>query len=173
MDTPRDKADLLALVRESWAELGATIDRLGEQEMIQPGVEGEWSVKDLLAHISAWEALMVQWVGDSLRGDTPDRPAPDEPWEDLDEVNERLFRERVDRPLEEVLAAFHQTHQQAYQTVAGLSEADLFDPDRFAWRRGDPLWHLVAGNTWGHYREHQQAIERWIDERTPPGQAER
>ena len=31
-----------------------------------------------------------------------------------------------------------------------VTEDDLIDPQRFAWRKGDPMWHMVAANTWEH-----------------------
>jgi hypothetical protein len=43
-----------------------------------------------------------------------------------------------------------------------MRDEDLFDPNRFAWRRGSPLWDLVAGDTYEHYNEHMQSIQQWL-----------
>jgi hypothetical protein len=48
--------------------------------------------------------------------------------------------------------------------VNALSEAELTDPQHFAWREGDPLWHMVAANTWWHYKEHRETISAWLKE---------
>jgi len=39
-------------------------------------------------------------------------------------------------------------------TLAKVSEADIFDENRFAWRNGSALGNVIAGNTFGHYEEH-------------------
>jgi hypothetical protein len=62
------------------------------------------------------------------------------------------------------LADFHRSYARAYSVVEALTEEDLIDPQRFAWRKGDPLWHMVAGNTWEHYQEHRESIENWLTE---------
>jgi hypothetical protein len=63
-----------------------------------------------------------------------------------------------------VLTDYHSSHQAAFNTVAALTEQDLVDPQRFLWRNGDPMWHMVAANTWWHYKEHREAILMWLKE---------
>ncbi len=130
--------------------------------MAQPGVESNWSVKDILAHIMAWEKRMVQWLEESLRGEVPERPAPGMSWDDLDRLNEQIYRENRDRALDEVLADFRQSHEESLRVVEAIAEEDLIEPERFEWREGDPIWHMVAGNTWWHYKEHRETISNWL-----------
>jgi hypothetical protein len=66
--------------------------------------------------------------------------------------------------LERVLADFHRSYESALARVEALTEEDLVDPQRFAWRKGDPLWHMVAANMWEHYQEHRESIEKWLEE---------
>ena len=49
------KGELLDRLAEERANLLRAIEGLEEGEMNLPGAEGEWSVKDLLGHIAAWE----------------------------------------------------------------------------------------------------------------------
>jgi hypothetical protein len=123
-------------------------------------------VKDILAHITGWEQKMLQWVEDSYAGRVPDRPAPDEDWPDLDRINERIFQDNQDVPLPQVLEQVTTAHQQVLARLDKMTDADLFDGKRFAWRKGDPIWHLVGANTYLHYREHREQIEAWLA-RTP------
>ena len=66
-----------------------------------------------------------------------------------------------DRSLAEILTMSATASTQADQAVHAMTEIDLFDGSRFAWRNGDPLWHMVAANTWWHYKEHREQIEAW------------
>jgi hypothetical protein len=158
------KQELLEAMQSEWQNLLSTLERLSETQMLETGVEEGWNVKDILAHITAWESRMVRWIDVSLRGDVPDRPAPGEPWDDIDLINQQIYIQNKDVPLPEVLEAFHDTHKKANQTVALLNEQDLFDPGRFAWRKGDPLWHMVADNTCWHYKEHNESIQKWLND---------
>jgi hypothetical protein len=157
------KQDMLDLIHNEWQALKAVLDPVGPEMMVRPGVESSWSVKDILAHISAWEKLMIQWLEESLRGETPQRPSPGESWDELDFFNEQLYQDNKDKKLDDVLHEFHEVHQNGVKIVETMKESDLFDPDRFAWRAKDPIWHLVAGNTWMHYMEHREVISSWIE----------
>ena len=162
MDEQISKKEMLALIHSEWKALWAALKQLSPEQMAQPGVESNWSVKDILAHIMAWEKRMVQWLEESLRGEVPERPAPGMSWDDLDRLNEQIYRENRDRALDEVLADFRQSHEESLRVVEAIAEEDLIEPERFEWREGDPIWHMVAGNTWWHYKEHRETISNWL-----------
>jgi hypothetical protein len=159
-----NKIEIMKLIPSEREALEGVLVRLSEEQMSQPGVENNWSVKDILAHITDWEGRMVQWIEETLRGEAPQRPAPGMTWDDLDRLNEQTYLLNKDRDLRDVLADFHRSYERAYSVVEALPEEDLIDPQRFAWRKGDPLWHMVAGNTWEHYQEHRESIEKWLTE---------
>ena len=97
-------------------------------------------------------------------GKVPQRPAPGLTWDDLDKVNLQIYEQNKDKPLDEVLSEFHDSYQESLEIVKAFPEDDLIDPDRFDWREGDPLWHMVGGNTFWHYEEHEISIRKWIKE---------
>jgi len=155
------KTRIMELIQHERDALERTLAGLSQTHMTQPGVEPGRSVRDILAHLTNWEGRMVGWIGESLRGEVPQRPAPGMTWDDLDELNQQVYLANKDKPLDEVLADFHRSYQAAWQAVEALTEDDLIDPQRFAWRKGDPMWHMVAANTWEHYQEHRESIEKW------------
>ena len=141
-----------------------TLSLLDEDHMTIPSLEGGWSVKDVLAHIAVWEGRMVRWLEDVMRGEIPQMLPSGKTWEDLDQINEEIYLENRDKPLEEVLAEFHQFLPKALEIVENVSEEDLINPGRFAWREGKPLWFIVAANTFWHYDEHQKTIRKWMED---------
>ncbi len=154
------KPELIAAIRSERESLKETLSRVREDQMTQPGVEAEWSIKDILAHIVAWERRMIRWVGEALSGEVPEIPKT---WDQVDEMNEQSYREDRDRPLDGVLAAFRDSYQEALRTAEGAPEQDLVDADRFEWREGVPLWRVVAANTCWHYKEHGESIQEWLE----------
>src|SRR5215472_12607143 len=114
--------DTLHTVRAQWEELLAEV---GEARMTQPGVAGEWSVKDIIAHVTWPEREMVGIVqARALVGS--------ELW-DLaqDERNAAVAAQQGDRPLHEVLAEERQVYRQLLEAVQDLSDEELLDPSHF------------------------------------------
>lgn len=157
------KAELLKQIRDERQRLETTLAEVSERQMVQPDVHGGWSVKDLLAHVVAWERNMCAWVEESIAGKVPQMLPPGLTWDDIDQWNEQMYQEHKDQPLAEVQADFRASYQQSLALVEELPEGDLFAPDRFAWREGKPLWEMVAANTCWHYKEHDEEIRAWLD----------
>jgi hypothetical protein len=163
-DLIEDKTVLLSQIHQERQRLEATLATLSVEQMLQPGVHDHWSVKDDLAHIVAWEGNMVRWVERALTGQVPQMLPPGLTWEDIDQWNEQIYQEHRDLPLDEMLYSFQTSYRQALATAEALSEQDLMDPERFAWREGRALFELVAANTCWHYREHNEAILAWLEQ---------
>lgn len=155
------KPELLALIQSGREELVITLSALDSDQMTVTGVEGDWSVKDILFHIAVWEEQMVHWLDEAVRGQVP-QPLPGLPSDELDRWNEQIYLEHRDRSLHEALERFRQAYTDTLQAVEQMSEEDLLDPQRFAWRRGKPLWRMVAADTFEHDEEHGKAIEAWL-----------
>jgi hypothetical protein len=158
MEEPISKKEIINLIKSEREALDVLTITLEKEQMLQPGADTDWSVKDILAHVSVWEKRLGGWLAESLRGEVPQRPAPGESWENLDGMNHETFLENKDKPLEKVRGEFLVSHQDAMNVIAMLTDKELFDGDHFTWRNGDPMWHMIAANTWLHYREHREQI---------------
>jgi len=159
---PGNRQELLKILVKERLHWEAVIGKLSEDQLVGKGVDGRLTVKDLLAHIVDWEQRMILWINESFAGIDPQRPAPGMTWDDLDKLNELTYLANKDRELDEVVAASEESYSRSLDLIQHLTEEDLFDGSRFAWREGDPLWHMVAANTWWHYREHRQQVETWF-----------
>ena len=164
-DTPQTKAVLLDRIHSAYSALEQTIGQLSEERLTMP-IDGSWSAKDLLAHITAWEQIMllfhlggqpfnqVAQVNTVTYGKTP-----------IDEINEALYQRDKDLPLTDVLGAFRRSHQQLLVTLETLSEADLFKQYTPQGRDADSAGQLidwVVGDSYEHYQEHLATIRASI-----------
>ena len=69
------KAELLDWLQEEYQKWEAFIDQVGPAGMDQPGVNGDWSIKDIVAHLMGWNRYLG-WptLGSTqLRSKTPER----------------------------------------------------------------------------------------------------
>ena len=137
----KTKKALLESIQAERKRLDQTLSVLTEVQLIQPGVVGEWSIKDTLAHLTAWEQRLLQRVrGKPERGVELSTP----------NFNAQVFRENRNRTLVDVQAE----SQRSYSAVVRLAE-NLSDLEVQQW------WSAFAFNTYGHYRWARQNIRRW------------
>ena len=151
------RTELLQQIRDERRALEKVLSRLTHAQMLVPGVDGDWSIKDVLAHISAWERHMINWIGSHLIGEPPDVPLP---WE-VDRMNAETFSQVREKPLSEVLEEFRQSYHDSLTLIESLTEKQLQTQYSETWPLG-PLWQGVAANTSFHYQEHRVDIEKWI-----------
>jgi hypothetical protein len=160
METVTSKTKLLTDIEAEWRLLEKTLNRLSEEQMLAPGVTGEWSVKDLLAHIVFWEKFMLDRVEGALTGE-PLKYPPIMNNEDVNLVNSHAFMDSRERPLADVLAEFQNVYEHLQTVLEVLDDEDLTRPMPWDWASEDlRLWHIIIANTTDHYQEHRLEIEK-------------
>jgi len=157
------KSKLLDQIESERKLLEGTLAGLGEDEMTRPGANAEWSVKDVLAHIVAWERLLQRCLAQVQGGVAPELVPLDIEGQELDELNRRIYVENRDRPLDDVLGEFERSYEESVAAVGATAEEVLIVPGRVEALGGKPLWHVVAANTFEHYREHRQSLQAWLE----------
>lgn len=157
-----NKNELLKEIREERGNLESAISNITHDQMFVVGVHDIWSTKDLLGHISMWEHRLTNWLRVSKMAQEPKMLPEGMTWDRLDDWNRQSYLELKERNLEEVQAQFRSTYPEVFEVIESLSEDDLFEEGRFAWRKGRPLWRLVAANTSWHYKEHSADLAEWL-----------
>lgn len=154
------KSKLLEQIRTEHGLLEATLARLTHAQMLIPGVDGEWSVKDALAHISTWERWMISWTNSLLHGEKPGTP----PMWDVDRMNAETFARVREFALADVLEEFRLSYWDSLALAESLSEKQLLANYSDTWPMG-LLWKGIEDNTSGHYRQHREDIQAWLKKR--------
>ena len=135
---------------------------LGPEDLLQPGAWGDWTFKDMLAHMTDWEVRIFSWYLAGLRGETPVTPDRDFDWDHIDELNQAIYHRHKADPLDEVLAGFERSWQETLRLVKDMPEDHLFKTGQFAWL-GEYLWaDVMVGSTTRHYLGHLEDIQAWL-----------
>jgi len=136
------------------------LSQLSPEQWLQPGIEGDWSPKDTIAYLSAWEGRVIRRSSEALGEQVPERPVGDQV---VDRINAQIYAENRERPLAEVRAEFESSYPQVLRAVEDTPEEDLPRTGLFlAW--GDiPLWKFLSVLTWQHYEMHHQPIRTWLE----------
>ena len=142
-EAPADVHALLERIEEAWRQLFAALDDIPEERMSDPGVIGEWSLKDLFGHLAFWDEHAVAEIERALAG----LPREDNAWQ---EMNETDHAARRDHTLPEQRAAMHQAHAalvERLESVAGIEAARIDE--------------AIRVDTYEHYLDHIKDIQSW------------
>ncbi len=154
--TKDEVLDALEDQREKFLD---AIDGLPDEAMLEAGVCGEWSVKDVLYHLSRWEAELVKLLWEASQGATPTTVHFGNA--SVDELNAAWQAESASRPLERVMSDFIAVRKQTSRRAQAFSYEDLNDPQRYPWQDNRPLWDWIATDSFGHEAEHLAQIQEW------------
>jgi hypothetical protein len=90
-----NKAEVLEAMQTEHTNLESLLTTLSDEQMCLPTLEGQRSIKDVLAHIADWELRCAGWIEAGLRGETPATPETGYTWEDIDRLNEHTFAKKM------------------------------------------------------------------------------
>jgi hypothetical protein len=157
MDEHMTKAKLLDTLRERRAAWDDLLARIPAERMTEPGVAGEWSGKDVVAHLTYHERWYASRLHEQLRGETYVPAELDRL--PFDERNERIYQQQRDRPLAELLTESRQAFQDLLAGVAAHTEEFLITPQHFEGAPGPVIiWQMLRGDVYEHYGQHLPSL---------------
>jgi hypothetical protein len=168
MDLATDKTTMLQRVRNGRWRLERALEHFTEPELKQLHIQGNWTLKDILGHITFWERNLIEWLRQAEAGYPPDRPETGLSDAEVDRMNQASYEAYAEAFLHDVLAASANTHQELMEILLRLPE-DPYDERYHVWPDGKPPWQLIAGNTYEHYEEHLQPIQEYLERAGNPG----
>jgi len=148
-------ARLIAKVETAWAAFHESHAGLPDDEMLVPGVCGEWSVRDLIAHVTWWDAEALSHLPTVLDGGTP--PRYSDLYGGIDAFNAMKTEETRALSLDDVRQEAAATHQRLLEYLRGVPAERLTGNSRFT--------HRLRLDTYGHYPTHTADIRRWRAQR--------
>ena len=155
------KSEILSGLQEEYRNWQALLDQMNPSRMDEPGVAGDWSIKDIVAHLTGWRRRTVN----RLRAAGRAEPEPPPPWpahlQTDDEINAWIYESNRERSVGEVLDDSHQVFQQLLAAVEGLPDHVLMDTQRYLpWLEGNPL---SAAGFFAHFHdEHEPDMRAWL-----------
>lgn len=164
MPRPTNKAQLLSAIQHEHETLDKFLVTLTPDQLTHTSKITSCSIKDVLAHLLAWEQMCLGWYTAGLRGVAPPLPAEGYNWAQIPALNRAIFERYHDRPLAEVLKQYRASYRQTLKTVQGIDEEDLFTPGRFAWTKKNALAAYFIGATSSHYAWARKEVRRCLKE---------
>jgi len=146
-----DKSKLLKNLDTAWNALLDSYAGLSDAEMTRTGVIGEWSVKDIIVHVTSWEDEALKHLPTILAGKRPPRYSVT--YGGIDAFNAQIMAKRKSLSLTEVLRLRDETHRRLINFIERVPEEEFVSETRFRRR--------LKLDTYSHYPLHAEAIRNW------------
>jgi uncharacterized damage-inducible protein DinB len=158
-----NKIEILKKLDEARNSFLDSVKNLDEDELQQPGVVDQWSIKDILFHLTMWEAELVKMLWQISQDQTP--TTIHFSTTTVDEANALWMEQSSERLFELVWQDFLAVRRQTIRRVEEFRDEDLNNPALFSWLNGQPLWVWIAEDSFGHEAEHTTQILSWRKQR--------
>lgn len=163
-----NKREFLAVLQSERADFERVLNGVEPDRMKIPGVSGDYSIKDILAHLEAYDRALVVWLENARAGQVYVDPVLDGP--DLDARNAVVYAAHRDKSAAEITASFRQTLDELESAIKALTEEELLNADLTAWfvvprwQTKRELYRCIANDSYEHHRQHLPDIEQWLEQ---------
>jgi hypothetical protein len=160
MATSVDRADrLIEKLDAAWNDFRDAYAGLSDEELLEHGVVGDWSVRDLIAHVTWWEEEALSHLPTILAGGRPMRYSV--AYGGIDAFNARRTEQRRELSLDEVREACAATHRRLVAFLREVPPEELRGDSRFRRR--------LRLDTYGHSPIPAADIRAWREQRDVQG----
>ena len=155
-----NKQQLLTALREEFNRWEALLASLSEAQITTPALPENWSVKDVIAHLRAWQQRSVARLEAAQLDREPAYPRwpaqfdPEAEGQPHD-LNAWLYQQSRGQPWPSVHADWRAGFLRFIELAAAIPEKDLLNPQKYPWMEGQPL----AGSLQASYEHHQEHAE--------------
>lgn len=159
------KSDLRKWLQKEYEDWQALLDEIDPARMETPGVNGGWSMKDMVTHLTGWNRSLVDRLQAALRGE----PEPPQPWpahlESEDEINAWIYESNHGRSARDVL---DESRQNLHELLTAMEEL----PDTVRIEHIEPNFYLVwvdnerfvASEFFNHFHDdHEPDVRAWLE----------
>lgn len=157
----------LNAIDDERAKWQALVAEVGPDRMEIAGVSGDWTFKDVAAHLSFWMEGILHTAEQVANGT---REPFKKPWPDglsePDGINEWAYKQSKSRSVGDVLAEADGVYERLHRSVERIPQSALNADDLYEWQNGEPFaqW-IVDRRLFGHYyEEHEAAIREWLEQ---------
>lgn len=152
---------ILAAMREQFERWEQLLSGMDEPQITAPRFDQGWSIKDVVAHLWAWQQVSLARLQAAGQGGQPHFPAwaarSRSGWEEsADQTNARIYAAYHRKPWPEVYQEWRAGYLRLLELGQSFAERDLLDGGKYPWLRGYSLAFVLVAS----YEHHQEHLEK-------------
>jgi hypothetical protein len=136
-------------------ELARVVEGISDDRLRDPAM-GDWTGKDVLAHLAWWHDHSVLVI-ESLRAGRQPYDETD-PANTTDAFNARAHREHLDDHPNATRVEFNQSFERLLAAIKPLTDDDLSSVKRWPWLGEEALAEMLQWDTSRHYKAHLEHL---------------
>jgi hypothetical protein len=165
----QNRIQIMTMLREEFRRWEVLLDGLEEEQISAPQLAANWSIKDVMAHLWAWQQRSIARMEAAVHDREPEFPR----WPaGLDpevegqphELNDWIYETYREKPWSRVYRDWKEGFQRFLALGDEVPEKELLEPGRYAWLEGHPL-SLVLTASCEHHAEHREWLMAWLNQR--------
>jgi len=147
-----NKKELLEITEKELEKLKKTISQFPQEkvEIFDEKVGG--SLKSIISHRTEWMKMFFIWYQDGIDKKEPQVPAPGYKWNQLKELNAKIWGRDKNKKWEEILHDFEAQSQNLLKFISSQEEEKLYTPKLFNWTNDWTLGRWVEASGSSHFR---------------------
>lgn len=168
MSRPTTRAELLERTTTDFEALIAAVDVVEPERRLGPSDYPRGSVKDMLAHLDAWQRMFLEWERVGRTGEVAQMPAPGYTWKTTPTLNMAIHERHLGDSWEVVVGHLRESHEQVRGVIETYAEDELFEKSRYRWTGSTSVGSYAVSATTSHYdwaRKHlYKSFKAWLAE---------
>ncbi len=165
-----NKQQVLERARTEFDHWEQLLSGLNESQILATELDGGWSIKDVMAHLKAWQELSMMRLEAGQYGEEPVRPNWPERLDlvtesNVDETNAWIYAMHRDLPWSSVYSVWRYGYLRFLALGEAIPEDMLLKKKRYDWIEGYSLTDSLI-NSAEHHREHREILLDWLANRS-------
>ena len=157
---------ILAALREQFERWEELLASLSEEQITAPRFDLDWSIKDVITHLWAWQQISIARMEAGLYDREPVFPKwiveSNEDWEEnANRTNAVTFERYHHKPWSEIYQNWREGFLRLLALGKEIPEKDLLDSARYRWLNGYSLAFILIAS-YEHHQEHFEKLTEWL-----------
>ena len=165
-DKKEEMLDDLQAEFDRWVALLAGLD---DEQITARQLPADLSIKDVIAHLWAWQQISIARLEAASQGRDPVFPWPenfDPEADDVEPANAWIHQANLEKPWQQVYADWKAGYQHLLELARAIPPADLMQQGKYPWLDGYSLYDVLDGTYDHHHREHLAPLLAWLREKS-------
>ncbi len=169
-----NKTQIISALREEFARWEDFLANLGESEIISADLPGNLSIKDVVAHLRAWQQVSIARLEAAQQNCDPLLPGwlhgLDPDLENYtDQFNSWIYQDYQNKDWSSVHSEWKIGYSRFLELSESTSEENMLVPGKFPWLKGYPLIAVLQGSFEHHHIDHLLPLLALFQQDDQPG----
>jgi hypothetical protein len=162
-----DKQHILTMCRDEFNRWEELVAGMSEEQITTPQLPSNLSIKDVVAHLGAWQQISIARLQAAQLNREPEFPKwlaglnPDLE-DNLERINAGIHETYRAQPWSNVHRDWREGFLRFLTLAEAIPEKNLFEVGRYPWLEANALSAVLLGSYAHHHEEHLEPLLAWL-----------